>query len=83
MVASVARMRSLVVVMRAVNQTDGPDRTSLSAYWTPMDTYPPGTGPDPARLWPTPRVARPPRLPPGPGGAGCFGRNKVTACLMP
>lgn len=36
MVAPVAGMRSLVVVMRQVNQTDTADPASLSAYWTPV-----------------------------------------------
>ncbi len=36
MVAPVAGMRSLVVVMRPVNQTDTADPASLSEYWTPV-----------------------------------------------
>ncbi|GGR12780.1 hypothetical protein GCM10010251_31390 [Streptomyces aurantiogriseus] len=38
MVASVARVRLLVVVMRSVNQTYGPDKAALSAWWTAVDS---------------------------------------------
>ena len=69
MVASVAETRSLVVVMRSVNQTYGTDTASLSGYWTPVDTDRPGTGPYDAGLWPTPR---PPTLP-WAGHSGAFG----------
>lgn len=51
MVASVARVRLLVVVMRSVKQTYGPDKASLSAYWTAVDS---------PRTWAT--VATPPSM---------------------
>src|SRR5690606_39728887 len=38
--ASVAGVRSLVVVIRAVNQTSAPDPPPLSSMWTHVDTHP-------------------------------------------
>ncbi len=51
MVASVARVRLLVVVMRSVKQTYGPDKAALSAYWTAVDTM--------RRRWPFPSPPKP------------------------